>query len=140
MDTNLKQMKKIQALLLVTLFISSLGIVGCTKENNELKELGIEQTGKESELNGTWKGKVYDDLANLTLVLKDGKVIEQWISGYGMSFHGTSEDGYIGYYSFDGTNFKAVMGIDEMNGTMDGNTISGNYDESGDVSGFHMGK
>lgn len=124
----------------ITAIFFALIIVSCDDKQTEAEKLGVYQSGEESQLNDTWSGKVYDGLGNLTIVFNDGKVVERWISGYGLLWHATANEGYIGYYSYDGNDFYAVMGADEMKGTVDGQVISGTFNESGDLSTFNIKK
>jgi hypothetical protein len=104
------------------------------------ERFGIYQQGKEAELNGRWNGTLTG--LDYTIVLNEGRVIENWLGNGSMSFHAYGESGYIGYYSFDGTAFEAAMNdsgpgapIDHvtsrLNGTLSNGQLSG-ADNRGD--------
>jgi hypothetical protein len=139
-------MKIISNILFALLFLSM--IYSCSDNStnpvSENQKMGIDFKGKESELNGSYKAtfSYYDSSFGMTFTeqqffsLQDGKVIE---SKFGspdvMWFYSSGSGGYIGYYSFDGTNFKAAMNCsapgapitvvtDKVTGTVDNSTIS----------------
>ena len=64
-------MKKSQGFLFVPFLFLFFMFPSCEKEKTEWEELGLVCTGKESELNGTWSGKVYNNIANVYYLLND---------------------------------------------------------------------
>ena len=119
---------------ILSLFVTvTLSLSACvTDEGEEAAEYGIHWTGQESDINGTWSGTL-SGFMKFTIRLDDGEVIESWLSAAGMSFHTYQEDGNIGYYSFDGTKFEAVLfdDIESLSGRLSDGTLNGK-DADGD--------
>ncbi len=140
-------MKKLLMLFLILLIVFFAGI-GCHKSNqpaakSENEQMGITFKGQESQLNGTWLGTADNGIA-IQFNFQSGKVIEEWYDWVTGGMYGSGgwmndmkgNEGYIGYYSFDGTNFALAVNDSApgapvttvtrtMTGTISGSTISG---------------
>jgi hypothetical protein len=116
-----------------------LGLIACSDGDLGASEVGIQQSGQEAALNGTWRGT----LAGLkyTIVFQDGRVIENWLGNGYSSFHAYGEAGFIGFYSLVDTAFAAAMNdaspgapvthiTARLQGTLAGNQLTGT-DDSG---------
>ena len=128
--------------LLTLLLLASTGIfLACSGNAGDgfgPSNVGIHPSGKESQLNGTWSGSLTG--LNYTLVLNDGKVIENWLGSGSMSFHAYGNAGYIGFYSLNADAFEAAMNdsspgapLDHvtarLHGTLSGSQLSGTDDQ-----------
>jgi hypothetical protein len=100
----------------------------------ESEEMNIHQTGNENALTGNYKGTFGDD--GLRMNLSNGKVTDVYEDYTYFNIHLYSDGGYIGYYSFDGTNLEAAINdgspgapitivTRRFTGKVSGNTISG---------------
>jgi hypothetical protein len=106
-------------------------------EDNEAEKYGIHQTGQEDALSGTWKGT----LAGFSFSIRfdDGDVVENWMSGGGMTIHTYEDNGIIGYYSFDGSAFHAVIwdSIRSLDGALSDGELVG---KDGDGDAFRLSR
>lgn len=116
------------------------GLTACSGDGFGASDVGIQQSGQESDLNGTWRGTLGG--LKYTIVFQDGRVIENWLGNGYSSFHAYGEAGFIGFYGIVGADFQAAMNdaspgapvshiTARLQGVLDGNQLSGT-DDSGD--------
>lgn len=136
----MKKIFLIAVIIFISVFASGCSFNPASPEPvlSEAEQMGVYQQGSESDLNGIWTG--YRNGTVYQFNLSDGKVIESWFAdwGSGWVWHFTGTGGYIGYYSFDGTDFAMAANegasgapITSVTGrykaTLSGTTLDGQY-------------